>query len=130
MPDDITTPTTADASTDIAQVHSLSAMITQAAAALARATTSAEVLDAATYAIVAYDAARLASRLAKARAAHAEIIAVCHKAQADALEIEAQAQCRLADEYDAAQQRGEVAKPGEYEQRKYSRFGYFQGDGW
>jgi hypothetical protein len=33
-----------------------------------------------------------------------------HAPQADALEIEAQAKRRLADEYDAAQERGEVAK--------------------
>lgn len=32
-----------------------------------------------------------------------------HRAQADALEIETQAKIRLADEYDAAQERGEVA---------------------
>jgi hypothetical protein len=30
--------------------------------------------------------------------------------QADAIEIETRAQCRLANEYDAAQERGEVAK--------------------
>ena len=35
--------------------------------------------------------------------------AAARHAQADALEIEAQAKRRLADEYDAAQQRGEVA---------------------
>src|SRR5258706_6345672 len=35
-----------------------------------------------------------------------------HRAQADALEIEAAAKRRLADEYDAAQERGEVAKLG------------------
>jgi hypothetical protein len=35
--------------------------------------------------------------------------AAVHRAQADALEIEAKAKRRLADEYDAAQERGEVA---------------------
>lgn len=35
--------------------------------------------------------------------------AAAHRAQADALEIEAQAKRRLADEYDAAQERGEVS---------------------
>lgn len=39
------------------------------------------------------------------------LIAAAHRAQADALEIEAQAKRRLADEYDAAQARGEVAGP-------------------
>ncbi|MBA4033191.1 MAG: hypothetical protein C0480_01105 [Bradyrhizobium sp.] len=95
-------------------------MITQAAAALARATTSAEVLDAAHQAIVAYDAAKIAARFAKVKQAHADIIAVCHKAMADALEIEAQAQCRIADEYDIAQTSGEAAKPGEYDRGNIS----------
>jgi hypothetical protein len=49
------------------------------------------------------------SRLAKARDAYDEIVAACRRAMGDALLIEAQAQCRLADEYDAAQQRGEIA---------------------
>ena len=35
-----------------------------------------------------------------------------HRAQADALEIEARAKRRLADEYDAAQERGEVDQEG------------------
>ncbi|WP_156334055.1 MULTISPECIES: hypothetical protein [unclassified Shinella] len=38
-----------------------------------------------------------------------EPIAKAHRAQADALEIEAAAKRRLADEYDAAQERGEIA---------------------
>ena len=38
-----------------------------------------------------------------------EQIAAAHRAQADALEIEARAKRRLADEYDAAQERREVA---------------------
>jgi hypothetical protein len=41
-----------------------------------------------------------------------ELIAAAYRAQADALEIEAQAKRRLADEYDAAQERGEVARVG------------------
>lgn len=36
-------------------------------------------------------------------------VIAAHRAQADALEIEAMAKRRLADEYDAAQERGEVA---------------------
>jgi hypothetical protein len=36
------------------------------------------------------------------------LIAAAHRAQADALEIEAGAKRRLADEYDAAQERGEI----------------------
>lgn len=60
-------------------------------------------------AALAYDAAKAAARFAKAKGAHDELIAAAHRAQADAAEIEAQAKRRLADEYDAAQQRGEVA---------------------
>lgn len=40
-------------------------------------------------------------------------MAARNRAQADALEIEAGAKRRLADEYDAAQERGEVAKNGQ-----------------
>ena len=114
MQDDTTRPTLTSTTADTPAINSLTGMIATAAAALARATTSAEVLDVIQHTIVAYDAARISARLEKAKQAHAEIIAACHKAMADALEIEAQAQCRIADEYDAAQQRGDVAKPGGY----------------
>jgi hypothetical protein len=57
----------------------------------------------------AYDAAKKTARLMKAKQAHDDLIAATYRAQADALEIEAQAKRRLADEYDAAQERGEVA---------------------
>jgi hypothetical protein len=57
---------------------------------------------------VAYDAAKTAARLAKAKQAHDQLISAVWRAQADALVIEAQAKRRLADEYDAAQERGEV----------------------
>jgi hypothetical protein len=43
---------------------------------------------------------------------HDELIAAVFRAQADALTIEAQAKRRLADEYDAAQERGDVARQG------------------
>jgi hypothetical protein len=58
---------------------------------------------------VAYDAAKKAARLMKAKQAHDELISAAFRAQADALSIEAQAKRRLADEYDAAQERGELA---------------------
>lgn len=87
----------------------LPAMVERAAQSLASAKTAAEVLEARDLASVAYDAAKRAARLAQAKGAHDEIIARTHRAQADALEIEAGAKRRLADEYDAAQERGEVA---------------------
>jgi hypothetical protein len=60
-----------------------------------------------------YDAAKKAARMSKAKGAHDALISAAHRAQADALEIEAAAKRRLADEYDAAQERGEVARNGD-----------------
>jgi hypothetical protein len=93
-------------------IETLPRLIEQAMAALDNATTAAEVLDARDQAKVAYDAAKSAARFAKAKSAHATILATCHRMQADALTIEARAQSRLADEYDAAQERGEVQQHG------------------
>jgi hypothetical protein len=70
------------------------------------------VLEARDMASVAYDAARKAARFGKAKQAHDDLIAAAYRAQADALEIEAGAKRRLADEYDAAQERGEVGVSG------------------
>jgi hypothetical protein len=79
---------------------------------LASAKTAAEVLEAREAAGLAYDVAKRAARLKNAKAAHDDLVAAAHRAQADALEIEAAAKRRLADEYDAAQARGEVAGHG------------------
>lgn len=86
----------------------LPSLVRRAADQLALAANAAEVLDARDMASVAYDAAKSAARFARAKGAHDELIAKVHRAQADALEIEAMAKRRLADEYDAAQERGEV----------------------
>lgn len=93
----------------IETAFSLPALIDRAATALSNARTSAEILEAKEMASVVYDAAKKAARLSKAKGAHDALIAAAHRAQADALEIEAGAKRRLADEYDAAQKRGEVA---------------------
>lgn len=90
----------------------LPSLIDRAASMLAGAKTAAEVLEAREFAGLAYDAAKRASRLHRAKSAHDDLIAAAHRAQADALEIEAAAKRRLADEYDAAQARGEVASDG------------------
>lgn len=87
----------------------LPALIDRAAAVLTSARSAAEVLEAREMASVAYDAAKRAARIGKAKRAHDSLIAAAHRTQADALEIEAQAKRRLADEYDAAQERGEAA---------------------
>lgn len=90
----------------------LPAMIDRAAAMLVGAKTSAEVLEARDAAQVAIDAAKSASRMARATKAHDEIIAAVYRLQGDALAIQSRAKIRLADEYDAAQDRGEVASNG------------------
>ena len=87
----------------------LPAMIDRAAKALASATTAGEILEAQHHANMAYAEAKSVGRMARARKAHDDIIGAVYRAQANALEIEARAKMRLADEYDAAQARGEVA---------------------
>jgi hypothetical protein len=92
-----------------AKAEHLPTLIDRAAAVLLAARTSGEVLEARDLARVAYDAAKSAGRMARAKQAHDEVIAAVYRAQADALLIEARAKMRLADEYDGAQARGEVA---------------------
>ena len=86
----------------------LPALVRRAADQLASATTAAEVLEAKASAGLAYDAAKAAARFAKAKGAYDDVIGAVYRAQADALEIEAMAKRRFADEYDAAQARGEI----------------------
>lgn len=92
---------------------SLPGLVQRAAKTLASATTAAEVLEARDEAALAYDASKRAARMAKVKGAHDFIVAKAHRAQADALDIEAQAKRRLVDEYEAAQDRGDVAKRGD-----------------
>ena len=89
--------------------EALPALIQRAADALLSARTHGEVLEAKHMASAAYDGAKSAGRIAKAKGAHDAILAQVHRAQADALMIEARAKMRLADEYDLAQERGDVA---------------------
>jgi hypothetical protein len=97
----------------LVETEKLAALVTRAATKLATATTAAEVLDTIVDAQTSYDVAKAAARLAKAKGAHDDVLATVYRAQADMLVIEAEAKCKLADEYDAAQARGEVAKHGE-----------------
>ena len=90
----------------------LPGLIERAATMLSGARTAAEVLEAREAAGLAYDIAKRTARLQTAKSAHDDLIAAAHRAQADALEIEAAAKRRLADEYDAAQARGEVKRNG------------------
>lgn len=101
--------------------QTITLVVTRAASALANAKSAAEILDARDMASVAYDAAKKAARFAKAKKAHDDVISAVYRAQADALEIESMAKRRLADEYDAAQERGEIAsKGGERSGREHS----------
>ena len=95
-----------------APLKDLPSLIHRAATMLAGARTAAEVLEAREVAGVAYDAAKRAARLSRAKAAHDDLVAAAHRAQAHALEIEAAAKRRLADEYDGAQARGDVGQQG------------------
>lgn len=97
----------------VAIVGKLPGMIKAAADKLASATDAAAVLEARDLATVTYSTAKISSRIAKAKGAHDKVVAAAHRAQADALEIEAEAKRRLADEYDGAQKRGEVGKKGQ-----------------
>lgn len=94
--------------------ETLPVLIDRATAALDSARDSAEVLEARDMARVAYDAAKSAGRIAKAKQAHDSIISDVHRAQAHALAIRARAEMRLAEEYDAAQERDEIAKQGSH----------------
>lgn len=93
-------------------MDTLPVLIDRATAALDSARSSAEVLEARDMARVAYDAAKSAGRMAKAKQAHDSIVIEVHRSQAHALAIRARAEMRLAEEYDAAQDRGEVAGHG------------------
>ena len=96
----------------LAPLQDLPSLIHRAATMLAGARTAAEVLEAREIAGVAYDAAKRSARLSRAKAAHDDLVAAAHRAQAHALEIEAAAKRRLADEYDGAQAHGDVGQQG------------------
>lgn len=89
--------------------ETLPSIIDAARTALAGARTSAEVLEAREMASAAYD---LAARFTRRKAAFDHMTALAMRMQAQALRIEARAKERLADEYDAAQERGDVAGHG------------------
>lgn len=94
----------------IIPTETLPVLIDRATAALDNARSSADVLEARDMARVAYDAAKSANRINKAKQAHDSIVADVHRSQAHALAIRARAEMRLAQEYDDAQDRGEVRR--------------------
>jgi hypothetical protein len=91
---------------------SLPAIIDRASALLVNARSAAEILEARDLASFVYDAAKKTGRLTKAKGACDDLVVAAARMQADALLIEATAKRRLADEYDAAQERGEVQSAG------------------
>jgi hypothetical protein len=93
-------------------IEGLPGLIDHAATMLAGAKTAAEVLEAREAAGLVYDTAKRVARLSRAKAAHDDLVAAAHRAQAHALEIEAAAKRRLADEYDGAQADGDVGRQG------------------
>lgn len=92
---------------------SLPTLIDKATAALDNARSSADVLEARDMARMAYDAAKSAARMMRAKEAHDTLVTEVHRSQAHALAIRARAEMRLAEEYDAAQERGDVRSNGE-----------------
>jgi hypothetical protein len=94
-------------------VLALTTLVDRARGILDSARGAAAILDARDMASVAYDASKTAARLGKAKRAHDDLISAIYRTQADALEIESLAKRRLADEYDAAQERGEIRENGE-----------------
>ncbi len=91
------------------QTATLPILIERASRALLDAKTSAEVLEARDQARVAYDAAKSSARYAKGKEAYDEVLAAAHAAQGKAQEIALRAEMRFAEEYDKAQERGEIA---------------------
>ena len=96
----------------VTDLKDLRGLVDRAAQSLTDARTSAEILDAREMAGIAYDVAKRAARLRRAKDAHDALISAAHRAQAHAREIESKAKHRLADEYDAAQQRGDIQRHG------------------
>ena len=97
---------------NLPEILNLPSLVSRAADQLAEAKTSAEVLEAKTTAGVAYDAAKSAGRIARMKEAHDDLIQKIYRCQAQCVIIEGEAQARLADEYDLAQERDEIQKHG------------------
>lgn len=93
----------------------ITAIIGRARQNLQAAESAAAVLDAKDIGDFAYTQAKKMNRMEAAKGASDQAIAAGYRLQADALELVAEAQRKLADEYDAAQERGEVQRHGKVE---------------
>lgn len=96
----------------IIPTETLPVLIDRATAALDNARSSADVLEARDMARAAYDAAKSAGRIVKAKQAHDSILMDVHRSQAHALAIRARAEMKLADAYEEAQRDGIAPKAG------------------
>lgn len=94
------------------EVDSIVSLCDRAASDLACARDQAELLEAGRKYDLAYDLAKKARRLESAVKAHDEGTAALLRVQARALEGVSQMKLRLAEEYDAAQEAGEVRRAG------------------
>ena len=83
-------------------------LLDQAAARLEHARSFAEIMEVVSLADRAYDEAKRAARVAEMMEAHEQVRTVSNDLTGKMLQILHRADCRLADEYDAAQARGEV----------------------
>ncbi|MHB2265016.1 SAM-dependent methyltransferase [Aliihoeflea sp. PC F10.4] len=72
-----------------------------------------DVIAARLLAVGAYDQAKAAAGFADRFGAAERLVEKARRLQGDALLIESRAKMRIADEYDAAQERGDVRKPGQ-----------------
>lgn len=93
---------------EVEKYSSLPYLIEDAKRVLDQAKSSAEILEATDKASIAYTTAKEMGRIGKARKAHDEVLDAARRLQGDALKLETRAKIRLAEEYDAAQERGEV----------------------
>jgi phage N-6-adenine-methyltransferase len=96
----------------IPTVEAVTAILARASSTLDAAKSSAEILEARDTAAFAYDAAKSAARINRAKGAHDDLVDKARRLQGEALRIDARAKFRLAEEYDAAQERGEIQRPG------------------
>jgi hypothetical protein len=104
---------------EVTKPEKLSAIIELVRADLDKAATVVEVLDAQERAEGAYTAAKHAARFAKFK----DAVAALRRVQFDALMLGIQAQCRIADEYDAGQASGSVAGHGGNRGNQFAKVG-------
>jgi hypothetical protein len=93
-------------------IETLPAVLDRTRRNLEEAATVAEILEAREDALATFDQARHLARLARIKGAGDELMAKVLRLQADALELEARAAMRIAEEYQNAQRAGLLAQHG------------------